>query len=213
VVGGGRGIGKHIAFAFARAGAQSIVLLGRDSSNLQAAASEVSVLSPETKTGTYPVDVTDPKATLAAFESIKSKFGSVDVVVSAVGYLPSVHVTIKDSDFDDWWLGYEVNVKGTFAAIQAFLRTAPHGATFIGLSSAAAHVPYLKGYSSYSSSKMAVAKLLEDVHAEHPEYRVFNYHPGVVETDMNIKSGFPAQDESTSFDPYIDLTLTPFLHK
>ena len=203
VIGGGRGIGKYIALAFARAGAQSIALMGRDSSNLQSNSSEICALSPQTNTATYSVDVTDPRATLSTLQSVKSQFGSIDVVVSSVGYLPAVNVGIKDSEFDDWWLGYEVNVRGTFTAVQAFLRTAPHGATFISLSSAAAHLPRMPGYSSYSSSKMAIAKFLEDVHAEHPEYRIFNYHPGIVVTDMNIKAGFPAQDESESSKRYI----------
>jgi NAD(P)-dependent dehydrogenase (short-subunit alcohol dehydrogenase family) len=194
VTGGGRGIGKEIALTFARAGAKAVVLLGRSESTLQSAVQEIKSLNTTTSTAYFVADVSDSPSVLAAFAETKSQFGSIDVVVANSGYLPDM-LPIKDADVNEFWKGYEVNVKGLFITTQAFVRTAEPGATLISLTTAVAHIPPRVGASAYSSSKLAAAKFIEDAQAEHPEFKFFNIHPGVVDTEMARKGTFTAQDD------------------
>ena len=119
---------------------------------------------------------------------------------------------IKDADVNEFWKGYEVNVKGLFITTQAFVRTAEPGATLISLTTAVAHIPPRIGASAYSSSKLAAAKFIEDAQAEHPEFRFFNIHPGIVDTDMARKSTFTAQDDGESYSfPLMRADINPFI--
>ena len=108
--------------------------------------------------------------------------------------MPDLHKT-NDAPLEDWWKAFEVNVKGSFIIAQAFLNIASPGATLIGTSSAVVNFPYVPKYSSYSASKLALLGVLEDIQSDNPEFRIFSFHPGVVASDMNAKSGIPPMDE------------------
>lgn len=43
----------------------------------------------------------------------KSTKGSIDIVVAYAGYMPQTS-SIADSDPDDWWLGFDISVRGNF---------------------------------------------------------------------------------------------------
>jgi NAD(P)-dependent dehydrogenase (short-subunit alcohol dehydrogenase family) len=84
-------------------------------------------------------------------------------------------------------LGFEVNVKGSLIVTQAFLKYASPNATLINISSGAAHLPYLAGFSGCAGSKLAFAKIVEYVQCERIGLRLFSLQPGAVETDMATK--------------------------
>jgi gluconate 5-dehydrogenase len=82
VTGAGRGLGLCIAAALARSGAQ-VIINGRDAGRLQAAAR--SVADAPIPVATLPFDVTDEDAIGAAFDSIRQRFGRLDILVNNVG--------------------------------------------------------------------------------------------------------------------------------
>jgi len=47
----------------------------------------------------------------------------------------------------------------------------------------------LAGTASYPVSKLASQRVFEYLQAEKPDWDVFTEHPGVIETNMNSKSG------------------------
>jgi NADP-dependent 3-hydroxy acid dehydrogenase YdfG len=96
--------------------------------------------------------------------------------------------SIADSDTEDWWTGFEVNVKGNFNLVRAFLPHAVSDAVVLHTNTAAAHAPYFAGMSGYSASKMAGAKVFEYLHYEYPEMFVLNIQPGVIQTGMTAKA-------------------------
>jgi len=75
---------------------------------------------------------------------------------------------------------------------KAFLPTVnPSRAAILGVTTGASGLPpaMLPGLSAYISSKLAQVKFLEFLAAENPNIFVASMHPGMVETDMFLKSG------------------------
>ena len=205
ITGGGKGIGKAIAISFAKAGAKAVVILGRTEAALLQAKEEIQKAG-ATASGnrTHPIivqsfvaDALDVEAVNAAFSSVRSQIGLIDVLVNNAGYL-SAPGSVAASSLDDYWYGFEVNVKGGLIVTQGFLNgTAAETATLINVSSGVVHLPFafVPGYSGYSASKLAMTKIIENVQQENPSLRVFNLQPGIIETDMSQKSGMPGRDD------------------
>lgn len=210
ITGGGSGIGRAIAKSFATANADGIFLIGRHKAALQETVAEIKAhigSTGRTRLEYMPADILDAPALSAAFDKAIATFGRIDVLVQNAGYLDS-HRSITDSDPADYWRAFEVNVKGGLNVIQAFLKRQPKThSTIINVSSGAGHIAYIPGYSAYSSSKLAFAKIIEYVHHENPELRVFNINPGAIATAMQKKAGdIPATDDvgkycATQFNP------------
>ncbi|KAE8448076.1 hypothetical protein EG329_009841 [Mollisiaceae sp. DMI_Dod_QoI] len=195
VTGGGSGIGVDIAKAFAAAGAKAIGLVGRRENYLRLSAENLSSISSSTKVEYAVADITDKKVLEAAFENFAKSLGKIDVLVSNAAYLSNI-APIKESEDEDWWRGFEVNVKGTYNVIRSFLPHAGSDTVVLEVNAGLATVPPRLGWSSYISSKIASARVFECLQAEHPELRVINVHPGVVETAMNVKSKLPPMDDA-----------------
>jgi len=192
VTGGGKGIGKAVASAFALSGATGVVLLGRDKAALEASREEIQ--SPGVKVLCYAADITVPDQVRAVFKAALDIFGHIDVLINNAGYLSAA----KDFDqisIEDYWESFEVNVKGGIVVTLEYVKTAQPGSTIVNMSSAAAHVSFYQGYSSYSSSKLAFWRIMEFVQHECPQMRTFNLNPGTCLTDMTRKSGFPTQTD------------------
>lgn len=117
----------------------------------------------------------------------------MNVLVSNAGFLPATGPII-DEDLNEAWKGFETNVRGTFNVVQNFLRTAAPKTILINVSTGVAHVP-ITYHSSYGSSKAAVLSWLDHVQRENEGIRVTTFHPGIVATNMNAKSGIPAEDD------------------
>ncbi|KAF2093258.1 NAD(P)-binding protein [Rhizodiscina lignyota] len=189
ITGGGRGIGRSIARAFAIAGAK-VFIIGRSEASLKDTWEELSKVneSSDPADAAYmAADACDRAAVKSALDAAMRLFGSIDILVNNAGYLDA-NRSIVDSDFDDYWRCYEVNVKAGIIIAQEFLHLAQPGATYINISSGAAHIPYIQNFSAYSSSKMAFARIVEFMQGENPELRVFNVQPGALKTDMQLKA-------------------------
>ncbi|KAL2062207.1 hypothetical protein VTL71DRAFT_6473 [Oculimacula yallundae] len=187
ITGGGAGIGSGLARSFAQSGASTISLLGRTEKTLIATKTQLEGEFPKTKFYTYIADIVNKSALVTVFEAIKATVGRVDVLVANAGYLPDLNPIAK-SDIEDWFNGFEVNVKGNFNVVTAFVPVAAEGAAIINISTGIAHLKYVPGYSGYHTSKLAAAKFFEYVHIEYPEFFVLNVHPGVIMTAMNAKN-------------------------
>jgi len=188
VTGAGAGIGLAIARAFAKAGASKVAILARTEKSLIAAKRQIESLYPGTAVFIFTADVANEISVTTAFENIKSTLGNLDILVSNAGYLPDI-TSVKDISVDEWWRGYEVNVKGTFiVAKTALAKALAEDAVVINITSAISTLPYVAGYSSYATSKMAGVKLYEYLQQEYPTRHFVSIHPGVVETAMDVKT-------------------------
>jgi NAD(P)-dependent dehydrogenase (short-subunit alcohol dehydrogenase family) len=187
VTGGGYGIGASIVMSFARAGARDIIITGRTATRLQETKAKVEKAM-STRVHVFTADVTDEEAIAAIFKEVGSTIGRVDVLVANAGYLPEPK-PFSSGSMKDWWRGFEVNVKGTAITAQAFLTVAAEKAVLLSVSTLIVHVGCFPGFSSYAASKTATVRALDFVQGENPGIRVLSIQPGVVDTDMNKKSG------------------------
>ncbi|KAL8759478.1 MAG: hypothetical protein Q9184_003603 [Pyrenodesmia sp. 2 TL-2023] len=83
IAGASRGIGAHIAYAYAKAGASSLVLVGRDKVALEAAVNETRRLAQKQDVQILPVicDISSDESLALLARRIKDDVGRLDVIV------------------------------------------------------------------------------------------------------------------------------------
>ncbi|XDG05841.1 hypothetical protein ABKA04_005456 [Annulohypoxylon sp. FPYF3050] len=187
ITGGGSGIGREIAVAFATAGAAHIVLIGRTLKTLNETASLVSQVNALSKVTTLPVDVVDGAAVEKAAESIDNW----NVLIHGAAFINAPVFTTQVS-IDEYWKAYETNVKSTILMAKYFLpKASPENASFITVTAGGIQFPIemLVGNSAYLVSKLAVAKTTEFLAKENPTVFFASVHPGNVDTGIFRGSG------------------------
>ncbi|EOD43383.1 putative short-chain dehydrogenase reductase sdr protein [Neofusicoccum parvum UCRNP2] len=200
ISGGARGLGTGIVDGFAQAGAARLVVMGRTATTLQAIATRIEAAHPSTSVAVVVGDVSREADVARAFADAKKLApGGIDVLVANAGYFPTTTAvppasddSEESADVADWWRAWEVNVKGVYLLARHFLApdAAAPGAAFVNISAGACHInPPFLGFSAYAGSKIGMARVVETMQAENPGLRFFNVQPGVVKTDMLIKSG------------------------
>ena len=164
MTGASRGIGQKIAISYARAGAAQIAIGAR--SNLDATAQAVveaarAAGKPKPKVLSVTLDVCDRASVAKAAADVEAAFGRLDVVVNNAGYL-SEFKPLLDGDEDEWWLNWEINVRGIYRVTKAFLPLLLKGGdkTVLNVSSIGA-MGLRPGASGYQTSKYAVLKMSE----------------------------------------------------
>lgn len=153
----GQGIGRAIAEAFVREGAQVIA------TDLNAGL--LDSLAAATGCRTRVLDATDGAAIRAAAAAV----GPVDVLVNAAGF---VHAgTVLDCTEAEWDFAFNLNVRSQFRTIQAFLpgmlaENGGHGGSIINLASVAGSLKGAPNRFVYGSTKAAVIGLTKAVAAD-----------------------------------------------
>ncbi len=150
VTGAGRGIGRSISHALARAGCQ-VVVADYQLETATAVADEITQ-SGGTAVATV-VDVRDRASVQAMFAVAGEHFGPVAVLVNNAGIFP--FVPFGGTSEETWDDIFAVNVKGMYHCTQEALHAMPNGGRIISISSIAAQV----GFSQlvpYCASKGAV---------------------------------------------------------
>ena len=123
VTGASKGIGRATVKSFARAGASHIALLAR--SNLDMVGDEVLQAAKqagrkEPKILKLQADTCDVVAVDRAMKRVEDEFQSLDVVVNNASRLETYR-HFAETNVDDWWSSWEVNVKGTYVVSRAAL--------------------------------------------------------------------------------------------
>lgn len=196
VTGGGTGIGKAVAIAFAQAGADSVFILGRRIDRLKTAAKEIMAAA---RTGNTRVlfetaDLTKREDVDRALKSFVGKVGKISILVANAGALPEPG-PLATMDAALFMKGFEVNVLTCLNAIQAFIPLAASNAVVFSISSGIGHIAPMPGMSSYAASKSAGTKMVDHFAAENPDLHFVNIQPGVVSTEINEGTSMLGQDE------------------
>jgi len=184
ITGGGSGIGKAIAAAFAREGA-SVVIAGRDQKKLNSAAAEIGgdCLA-------VTADVSKAKDVEKLVGAAIAKFKRIDVLVNNAGVLlPGTAEQLSEKDFDQT---FNVNVRGLWLLSRAVL---PHmrasnsgGGSIINIGSVLSMLG-ARNRVAYAASKGAVLAMTRAMALDHAgeNIRVNCICPGIVETELVAK--------------------------
>jgi NAD(P)-dependent dehydrogenase (short-subunit alcohol dehydrogenase family) len=153
VSGVGPGIGRAIALALAREGAD-VVLAARGDDTPRSVAAEIEGLG--RRAISVPTDITDGDSCVHLAEATHAAFGRIDVLVNNAALArPVVH--LADGDLDDWRPAMEVNFWGTLRLTQAvvpYMRARGDGRVI--MINASASRSHAAGYGPYTSSKAAL---------------------------------------------------------
>lgn len=181
VTGSSRGIGKAIAIAFAKAGAD--VVLNARSKVSPEVVSEVA--SYGTKVSVVLGDVSNFNDAKRMIDDVKTEFGKIDVLVNNAGITKdNLLIRMSEEEFD---ATMDVNLKGTFNMTRHVvpIMLKQRSGSIINLSSVVGQTGNV-GQTNYSASKAGIHGLTQTVAREVAARGITcnAIAPGFIETEM-----------------------------
>lgn len=185
ITGGGRGLGKATAIAFAQEGIH-VAITGRNESKLIDTVKELEALG--VKAAYKVFDITDYKAVQQAVNELTVEFGSIDILVNNAGI--ATFATVLDMDVKTWTDIINTNLLGTYYVTKAVLPqlVEKNQGDIINVSSTAG----LNGSpntSAYSASKFGVIGFSDSLMREvrKNDIRVCTLMPSTIASDMSLE--------------------------
>lgn len=189
VTGGGSGIGRGVALAFARQGAR-VTVAGRTGSMLKETVTLVEAGGGEAAART--VDITRAADVSALVEATARQFGGLHVAVNCAGVFPPP-AAVADITEEQWHRTFDTNLTGMWLSMKyeiAHMRTHGGGAIVNIASNIGAH-RRAPGLAAYAASKAAVGVLTRTAALDHIRdgVRINAVSPGPVDTPMSTLPG------------------------
>ncbi len=182
VTGAGRGIGRAVALAYARMGAD-VACVSRTEENSAKAAAEVEALG--RRAWAVAVDVSDTAAVNAAAGKILDDAGRVDILVNNAGVTRD-NLLMRMSE-EEWDTVIDTNLKGAFNFTKALTRPfiKQRSGRIINIASVIGLIGNA-GQSNYAASKAALIGFTKSIAKELATrgITVNAIAPGFIETDM-----------------------------
>jgi len=198
VTGGGRGIGRGIALAFADCGAD-VVVAARREADVQSVAEEIRARG--VRGMGVSMDVLDFDSVPRVQDRIVREMGSIDIWVNnAGGNLDRKTYALPEISLAKWQEQINLNLTSKFwGAQQAALRM-PDGGRIISIISVAAHKPS-PGFGAYSAANNAVIAMTRTMAVELAPRRItINcIAPGIIVTDMFVETLNMSQAEAEAY--------------
>lgn len=183
ITGATSGIGKAIAYEFAKHGI-NLVLCGRRQERLDQIKNE---LKANANVHILNFDVSNRAETLKALASIPEAFMPIDILINNAGNAHGLD-PIQSGKLDDWDAMIDINVKGLLYVSKAIIpqmveRKSGH---IINIGSSAGRELYPKG-NVYCASKSAVLSITEGMRIDLNPFgiKVCAINPGLVETEFS----------------------------
>jgi NAD(P)-dependent dehydrogenase (short-subunit alcohol dehydrogenase family) len=188
ITGGGRGIGKAIAAAYAREGAK-LALCARTAGELDQAVTELRALKVEAEGWTCDVSLEEPVQAWIA--NVEKKFGRIDVLVNNAGVMTRP-APMTELDVKKWDYTIAVNLRGPFLVTQAMLpiMIKQKSGSIINVSSMIGRGAYAN-FTAYATSKWGLEGFTQTLAAEarSSNIRVNSVEPGYVATKLTGYTG------------------------
>jgi NAD(P)-dependent dehydrogenase (short-subunit alcohol dehydrogenase family) len=153
VTGGDSGIGRAVAIAFAREGADVLVSYLNEDED----AKEVAGLVEDAgrKCVLVPGDLSDPHHCREVIQKAVDEFGNIDVLVSNAAY-QMTHESLDEISDEEWDYTFKLNVGAYFHLLKAALPHMRSGSSVIGSSSVNSDMPS-PTLAPYAATKAAIA--------------------------------------------------------
>ncbi len=181
ITGGGTGIGKGIARAFAREGSQ-LVLASRNQSNLEKTAEEFR--SAGASVLVVPTDVTVEDQVGALFRKTVEEFGRVDILVNNAAVFDGGPV--DEMSLEAWQRAVDVNLTGPFLCTRDAMKIMKRqkGGRIINIGSISAQMPRENSV-AYTATKHAIVGLTRATALDGRPFgiAVSCLHPGNVDVE------------------------------
>ncbi len=195
VTGGSRGIGKAVAAAYAKEGAD-VIVTARDLTRLEAAVAEIR--NAGGRVVPLRADVAHRKQVQGLAREIKTRFGQLHVLVNNASLL-GPRVPIVEYPENDWERVIAANLHGPFFVIKACLplMAAAGGGSIINVSSGVGRIGKAR-WGAYAASKFGLEGLTQLLAAELAplQIRVNAVNPGGTRTTMRADA-YPEEDPLT----------------
>ncbi|MEO3761560.1 glucose 1-dehydrogenase [Mycobacterium sp. B14F4] len=153
VTGGDSGIGRAVAIAFAREGAD--VLIAYLNEDEDARDVERYVTEAGRKCVLVSGDLSDPAHCRAVVDKAVEEFGGIDILVSNAAY-QMTHDSLDEITDEEWDYTFRLNIGAYFYLVKAALPHMESGAAIIGSSSVNSDMPNPK-LAPYAATKAAIA--------------------------------------------------------
>jgi len=205
ITGAGRGIGRGIAVAMAKAGS-SVVLVSRNQSELENTAKIIN----ESGGVALPIktDISDEKEVNNMVEKALNKFGKTDILINNAGQF--LEKPILDTTVEDWEKIIGANLKGMFLCTKAVLKgmMERRSGTIINFSSVGGRIG-LRGKAVYSASKFGVVGFSKALSKELKPYniKVHIIYPYMVDSNNSIDWSKENPLNINSVDDIADLVV------
>jgi meso-butanediol dehydrogenase/(S,S)-butanediol dehydrogenase/diacetyl reductase len=192
ITGGGTGIGRACALAFAKEGAK-VAVVGRKQDPLKVVSREI--VSSGGDSFAAPCDVTDRASVEQALAVAAKHFGCLDTIVNNAGAVAVA--TAEETSDEDWHRLLDVNLTGSFFVSRAalpLLRKAG-GGTITNIGSVLGLVAR-RQRAAYCAAKAGVIGLTRAMAVDHAHenIRVNCICPALVETELGLASMAKAAD-------------------
>ncbi|MEU5716413.1 glucose 1-dehydrogenase [Streptomyces sp. NPDC020403] len=190
VTGGGSGIGRATALAFAAEGA-SVVVAGRTAVPLD---ETVALIEKEGgSAAAVTADVTRSQDVRALVRRTVDHFGSLDVAVNNAGVFRG-GTPVADLSEQDWRTLLDINVTGVLLSLQAEvaqMRDQPTGGAIVNIASNLGAHSRVPGVAGYVATKAAVSALTRAAALDHiaDGVRINAVSPGPSATAMSLRPG------------------------
>lgn len=198
IIGASAGIGEHVAYAFAQAGATNVIIASRTIADLETVASRIRTISDNKVTvEVQACDVASAASVAALAASVRESFGRLDAVVPNAGYAPPITgMKMTENAPDVVQRAFDVNAMGTYHVAHYFvpllLESGEKGGAklFLTVGSIAGCIRQgIIANTGYTISKMAQIRMIEFLGEQYGAEAdggllAVTVHPGAVDTAM-----------------------------
>ena len=155
ITGADSGIGRAVAIAYAREGADLVLSYLDEHEDAKESAGWVEKAG--RKVVLVPGDISDPAHAAALVAKAVEAFGHIDVLVNNAGYQKCAD-SIDDISIEDWRRHFDVNVHAMFYILKAALPHMGPGGSIVNTASMNAKMPMPRQL-AYSSTKAAITNV------------------------------------------------------
>jgi len=184
VTGGNSGIGYATTEELISNGAR-VIITGRQKKAVENAAKKIGAIG-------LVADQSDSKSAVKLVSAVEKLYGKIDILILNAGI--AIYSPIDQISEDQYDKIMNTNLKGVFFTLQSFLRVLNEGAAITFVSSYAAYNGSANSI-IYSASKAALNSMTRNAATElaSRKIRVNAVCPGMIETPVFTKLGFPAE--------------------